>query len=727
MGRCSLEGSAALGSNEPGWNATTLRTSGELVKRLSRIPWGSNSRILPPMSDVNEATAARWQELARTLEEHNHRYYVLDSPTISDRDYDRLFRELQDLEEAHPTLRSPDSPTQRVGGAPLDGLEKFTHPTPMLSLQNSYDEDEIREFDQRIKRMLGHATTTDLRYVVEPKLDGIAMELIYENGILTVGCTRGDGTVGENVTENVRTIRNVPLRLRREVPGTLAVRGEIVMTADGFAKMNTRRLAEGNPAYVNARNATAGMMRNLDPSLPAKAPLRFYAHSAGVSDGLEYEGHAHFMELARTLGFQTAKGVTVCDGMDAVVAAIEAIGARRASYPYDIDGAVVKIDDHALQEELGFVSRSPRWAMAFKYPAEQAHTTLLAIDVQVGRTGKVTPVARLDPVFVGGVTVTNATLHNADEIARKDIRVGDTVVIQRAGDVIPQVVKSIEEDRDGTEQPFVYPTACPECATPLSRNEGEVDWRCTNESACPAWQRGKLEHWAGRHALDIEGLGEKLIAQLLEHGLVHDVADLYVLDGRRDDLLALERMAAKSADNLLAGIDRSRQAPLHRILFGLGIRHVGESVAKRICKHLLTWRAIESATQEELEAVEDVGPIVAKAVRDWFADPSHVDLVRRLEDPGQVAFPDEDPPVVIADDAVFAGKLVVVTGTLVELSRKEAKELIVSLGGKSPGSVSKKTDLLVAGPGAGSKLAKAQELGVEVIDEQAFLALVGRG
>ena len=683
-----------------------------------------NSSILGAMSDVTAATGARWQQLARELEDHNHRYYVLDAPVISDREYDRLFRELQDLEEAHPELRSPDSPTQRVGGAPLDSLVKYTHPTPMLSLQNSYDDAEIREFDQRVKRVLGEGATKQLRYVVEPKLDGIAMELIYEDGVLTVGCTRGDGPVGENVTENVRTIRNVPLRLRREVPGMLAIRAEIVMQAAGFQKLNARRISEGNAAYVNARNATAGMMRNLDPSLPAKAPLRFYAHSAGVADGLEYDGHAHFLELAQALGFQTATGISVCDGMDAVIAAIESIGDQRANYPYDIDGAVVKIDDHALQDELGFVSRSPRWAMAFKYPAEQARTKLEAIDVQVGRTGKVTPVARLRPVFVGGVTVTNATLHNADEIARKDIRVGDTVVIQRAGDVIPQVVASVPDERDGSEAVFVYPTACPECGTDLVRRQGEVDWRCPDEHACPAWQRGKLEHWAGRNALDIEGLGEKLIAQLLAAGLVHDVADLYTLETKRDAVIALERMAEKSANNLFLGIEQSRSARLHRILFGLGIRHVGESVAKRITSSLLTWSAIEQATQEDLEAVEDVGPIVAKAVRDWFADPHHADLVRRVRD-GGVLFPDEEAPPEIAADAAFAGKLVVVTGTLVQMTRKQAKDAIIAAGGKSPGSVSRKTDLLVAGPGAGSKLTKARELGVEVIDEQRLIELLG--
>lgn len=678
------------------------------------------------MPDTQASPAARWSALAAEIAEHDHAYYVLDAPTVSDREYDRLFRELQDLEEAHPELRTPASPTQRVGGAPLDSLEKFQHPTPMLSLGNSYDEDEIREFDQRSKRFLGEESHFVIDYVVEPKLDGIAMELIYEDGVLTVGATRGDGSVGENVTVAVRTVRNVPLELRTAVPGTLAVRGEVVMTRSGFQELNRRRLSEGLPAYVNARNATAGTMRNLDPSQAAKAPLRFFAHSTGVDEGLTVRSHWDFLETARGLGFQTALDIARCHGMDEVIEAIHAIGRGRATYDYDIDGAVVKVNSRDLQEELGFVSRSPRWAMAYKFPAEQQTTKLLAIDVQVGRTGKVTPVARLEPVFVGGVTVTNATLHNAEEVARKDIRPGDTVVVQRAGDVIPQVVESLPEERDGSEQPFVFPSECPECGTALHRPEGEVDWRCLNEEGCPAWQRGKLEHWSSRGALDIDGLGEKLIGQLIAADLVHDVADLYGLDGKAGTIARLERMGEKSTDRLLDGIEASRRAPLHRILFGLGIRHVGESVAKRIASTLHTWDAIQGATQEELEVVEDVGPIVAKAVRAWFADPAHAALVERLRGPGGLDFPDEEPPEAVPDDAPFAGLQVVVTGTLEQLSRKEAKDAILAMGGKSPGSVSKKTDLLVAGPGAGSKLAKAQELGIEVIDESEFLRRLGR-
>jgi DNA ligase (NAD+) len=598
----------------------------------------------------------------------------------------------------------------------------------MLSLQNSYDADEIREFDARIKRHLGEDAPSNIRYVVEPKLDGIAMEVIYENGVLDVAVTRGDGRVGENVTENVRTIRNLPLRLRLidgAMPSRIAVRGEVVMTLDGFQKLNERRVAEGLDAYVNARNSTAGTVRNLDPRNAAKAPLRFYAHSAGIAEGMEFASHSGFLAAARGFGFQSAEGIAACEGIDEVLTALQDLGRRRPDFNYDIDGGVVKVDDQVLQQRLGFVSRSPRWAMAFKYPAEQAVTKLLRIEIQVGRTGALTPVARLEPVFVGGVTVTNATLHNREEIARRDIRPGDFVVIQRAGDVIPQVVEAVvsRRDPDSPPAPYVFPTECPECGTAVVEVEGEVAVRCPNESGCPAFTRTRLRHFSSRHALDIDGLGEKLVEQLIEAGLVSTPADLYTLDQRRDRVVALERMAAKSADNLLAGIDRSRRASLHRILFGLGIRHVGQSVARRVTTHFVRWKSLRDATLEQLEAVEDVGTVVAQALRDWFDEPHNQALLAGLE-AGGVEFPDEEIEEVAAG-APLAGKRVVVTGTLTTMSRTEAKAAIQTAGGSSPGSVSAKTDYLVAGADSGSKLAKAKKLGVAVLDEAAFRRLIG--
>ncbi len=671
---------------------------------------------------------ARWEQLAATIREHNHDYYVLGRPTISDREYDRLFRELQDLEAAHDHLARPDSPTQRVGGPPLDSLEKYEHPSPMLSLQNSYDADEIREFDTRIKRHLGEDAPADIKYVVEPKLDGIAMELIYGQGVLEVGVTRGDGRVGENVTESVRTIRNMPLRLRPfedGVPSRIAVRGEIVMTSDGFQDLNRRRVAAGLEPYVNARNSTAGTVRNLDPKNAAQAPLRFFAHSAGIAEGVTFASHSGFLAGARRAGFQLADGIVECDGIDAVIDALTALGERRPSYNYDIDGAVVKVDDHRLQQRLGFVSRSPRWAMAFKYPAEQAVTKLLRIEIQVGRTGALTPVARLEPVFVGGVTVTNATLHNREEIARRDIRPGDFVIIQRAGDVIPQVVGPVldRRDEDAPPAPYEFPSACPECGTAIVEIEGEVAVRCPNEWGCPAFARTRLRHFASRHALDIDGLGDKLVEALIESRLVSGPADLYTLHLKRDRLAGLERMAKRSADNVLRGIDRSRSAPLHRILFGLGIRHVGESVARRVTTHFGSWSALVGATVEELEAVEDVGTVVAAAIREWFDEPRNQQLLAALA-AGGMQFPDEEVEEV-AEGSALAGKRVVVTGTLTTMTRTEAKAAIQAAGGTSPGSVSAKTDFLVAGAEAGSKLAKARKYGVPVLTEAAFRALVG--
>jgi DNA ligase (NAD+) len=680
------------------------------------------------MAAPDDSVRARWQELATALESHNRRYYVEAAPTISDPEYDALFRELADLEADWPQLCVPDSPSQRVGGEPLSSLQRYEHPTPMLSLQNSYAEDEIRDFDVRIKRFLGMAEAESIRYLVESKLDGIAMELLYQDDVLDVAVTRGDGRVGENVTENVRTIRNLPLRLHGggdgipAVPGRIAIRGEVVMTRSGFEELNTSRVAAGLEPYVNARNSTSGTVRNLDSRIAAAAPLRFFAHSAGIAESLQPRSHEEFLARCRDLGFQVAEGCQACEGIAEVVDHLARIEALRPDLPYDIDGAVVKVDGQDLQDRLGFVSRSPRWAIAFKYAAEQATTRLLDIDVQVGRTGKITPVARLDPVFVGGVMVSNATLHNRDELERKDIRIGDLVVVQRAGDVIPQVVRSLAEQRDGSERAFVFPEHCPECGTQAVQAEGEVAVRCPNERNCPARVRARIQHFAGRGALDVDGLGEKLIAQLVESALVADVAGLFRLEERRDELIALERMAETSADNLLAAIHKSRATPIHRVLFGLGIRFVGAAVARKLCSHFLSWERLSSASVEELEVIDEVGPVVAQAVAGWFAEPENQQMIEALR-AGGVLFPAEEPPADLGDHPL-RGKNVVVTGTLQSMGRDEAKQRIAEVGGKSAGSVSARTDYLVAGEKAGSKLSKAQKLGVTVLSEAEFVVLL---
>ena len=672
------------------------------------------------MADIDPDLLARWRTLAGEVELHSHRYYVLDAPTISDHDYDRLFRSLEELESAHPGLGGAGSPTQRVGGPPLDALEKFEHPTPMLSLDNSYDEGEIQDFDGRVRKWLG--ADHDVAYLVEPKLDGIAMELIYLDGVLEVGVTRGDGQVGERVTEAVRTVRNLPLRLAGSWPGRLAIRGEVVMTRSGFGALNRKRVGRGEDAYVNARNATAGLVRNLDPKNAAEASLRFFAHSAGLAEHAPYGSQAAFVAMARTMGFQAAAGIARCGDVAAVLEALHAIEALRPTLDYDIDGAVVKVDSRAQQDKLGFRSRSPRWAIAYKFAAEQQTTTLLAIDVQVGRTGALTPVGRVEPVFVGGVTVSNITLHNRDEIERKDIRVGDRVVVQRAGDVIPQIVRALHDEREGELAAFDFPERCPVCGTEAVEVEGEVAVRCPDTWGCAAQQQAALRHFAGRDAMDIEGLGEKLIDQLVQGGHVRTPADLYRLDAPL--LAGLERMAQRSAENLVAAIEASRHRPLHRVLYALGIRHVGRSVAKLLCRHFGSWEALAQAEAEALEAVEEIGPIVARTLRGWLADERNAALVQGLQE-GGVAFPSEEVPVLdAAAPQPFAGKTVVVTGSLESMSRNEAKAAIEAAGGKASGSVSAKTHFLVAGEKAGSKLKKAEGLGVAVLDEAAFLALL---
>jgi DNA ligase (NAD+) len=677
------------------------------------------------MTQADLFVRQRWQQLATQISEHNHAYYVLDRPGIPDREYDRMFRELQDLEQAHPELATVDSPTNRVGGAPMDGLVKVEHPTPMLSLNNSYDADEIREFEERIRRMLGDAAPETVTYLVEPKLDGIAMELIYRDGVLEVAVTRGDGEVGQDVTTNVRTIRNLPLKFRgSDPPARLAVRGEVVMTKDGFQALNRRRAAAGLETYVNARNSTGGLVRNLDPKQAAAAPLRFYCHSAGIAEGVEYTTQGGFMELARSYGFQTAAGIALCAGVEAAIAHLDVIEQRRADYPYDIDGAVLKVDPIVLQEELGFVSRAPRWAIAYKYAAEQAETTLLAIEIQVGRTGVLTPVARLEPVFVGGVHVSNATLHNAEEIERKDIRPGDRVVIQRAGDVIPQVVRSLPDQRDGELAVFRFPEACPDCGTPVVQPEGEAAIRCPNQLGCPAQVREGIEHFVGRHAMDIDGLGSKLVEQLLLEELISDASDIFVLHRHRTGLLMMERMADKKVDNLLAAIEDAKGRGSHRLLFGLGIRHVGATVAKKLMQHFVRFDKLRHATEEELAEAEEVGPIVAASVAAWFAQEGNAALVDHLREHG-VRFPDAEV-FEVRGDHPFAGRTLVVTGTLESMGRKAAQNAVEAVGGKVSGSVSARTDYLVAGAKAGSKLAKAEKLGVDVLDEAAFLALLGQ-
>jgi DNA ligase (NAD+) len=597
----------------------------------------------------------------------------------------------------------------------------------MLSLENSYDAQEIRDWDDRVRKFLGADTPPELSFLVEPKLDGIAMELIYEDGLLVAAVTRGDGEVGQLVTTNVRTIRNLPLRLSTgdgPVPSRIAIRGEVVMPEARFLELNVRREAAGLEAYVNARNATGGLVRNLDSKIAAAAPLRFYVHSAGLVDGVHFGSQAEFMDLAARYGFATADGIASCDRIEAVIEHLSVIETARPDYPYAIDGAVVKVDSILLQGALGFRSRAPRWAIAFKYAAEQATTELLAIDIQVGRTGVLTPVARLAPVFVGGVVVSNATLHNQEELERKDIRVGDVVVIQRAGDVIPQVVRSVVERRSGAEDVFSFPSSCPECGTEVVRAEDEVAVRCPNGAGCPAQVRTLVQHFVSRGAMDIEGLGEKLVAQLLDEGMIASLADIFFLGGQREALIAMDRMGSTSADNLLAAIEERRDAPSHRVLFGLGIRHVGETSARRLLKHFVRWDTFAEASQEDLEECEDVGPIVARAIRDWFGRESNVALIERLRE-GGVVFPDADITEAPADSP-FAGKTVVVTGTLEQLGRKEAKEAIEAAGGKASGSVSAKTDFLVAGEKAGSKLSKAQNLGVVVLDEATFLSMLGR-
>jgi DNA ligase (NAD+) len=671
--------------------------------------------------------AARAEALRSLLHYHAHRYYTLDAPEIPDAEYDRLFRELQALEVAHPELLTPDSPTQRVGGRVLDAFASVRHAVPMLSIRTETDTEAsgALAFDARVRRELG-LTENDppVEYVAELKFDGLAMSLRYEHGVLVQAATRGDGEVGEDVTQNVRTIGQIPLRLPAEAPALLEVRGEVYMRRDDFEALNARQREKGEKTFVNPRNAAAGAVRQLDPAIAAQRPLSFFAYGLGditppEQGGPAFETHFELLQTLKSWGFPVVSSVERSSGASELIAFHQRIGTLRDTLPFDIDGVVYKVNSLALQRQLGFAAREPRWAVAHKYPAQEALTTVLAIDVQVGRTGKLTPVAKLAPVFVGNVTVTNATLHNEDEARRKDVRVGDTVIVRRAGDVIPEVVAVLPDRRPPATQVFTMPASCPVCGSAAVREDGEVDTRCTGGLFCSAQRKQAILHYAQRRAVEVEGLGDKLVDQLVDAGVVKVLPDLYRLG--LTSLASLDRMAEKSGQNILEALERSKQTTLPRFLFGLGIRHVGEATAKALARHFGTLDAVMDASVEQLLEVADVGPIVAQSLRTFFDQPHNREVVEQLRACG-VTWEEGEPAARAIKP--LAGKTFVLTGTLPTLSRDQARDLLEAAGAKVAGSVSKKTDYVVAGAEAGSKLDKANALGVKVLDEAALMALL---
>jgi DNA ligase (NAD+) len=674
--------------------------------------------------------AARADELRKLIRHHEERYYALADPEISDTAFDLLVKELEAIERAHPELATPDSPTQRVAGRPVEGFATVQHLEPMLSLDNGYSEDELRAFDERVRRGLGQDGA--VAYHTELKIDGLSISLTYEHGRLTRGVTRGDGVRGEDVTVNVRTIRAIPLRLRGDAPPLMEVRGEVYLPLASFERLNAERLEAGEPVFANPRNAAAGTMRQLDPAAVARRRLGALLYQVVVppSTGEEttaFSSQHGVLEQLRSWGMATEPHGRVCDGIDEVVAFCLEWADRRAGLPFDTDGVVVKVDRLDLRPRLGATAKFPRWALAFKFPAQQATTRLLRIELQVGRTGAVTPVAVLEPVSLAGTTIQLATLHNAQEIARKDIRPGDVVLIEKGGDVIPKVVKPVVSQRPtGAEEPppFVMPRECPACGAPLHKGDQEVVWRCDNAS-CPARLRRSLQHFASRRAMNIDGLGEALVNQLVATGLVGDFADLYALDVTA--LAALDRMGKRSAANLVEQIQRSRSNELWRLVFALGIRHVGERGAQALASAFGTIEALMAAPESRLLDVEDVGPVVAASVREFFDEPRNRALVWRLRDRGVNVWTAETAAAGggTADaPGPLSGRTFVLTGTLASMTRDEAQAAIEARGGKVSNSVSRKTAFVVAGADAGSKLAKAQTLGVEVLDEQAFLAML---
>jgi DNA ligase (NAD+) len=677
---------------------------------------------------VPEASAQRAAYLRAEIERHNHLYYVLDTPEIPDAEFDRIFRELQALEAQYPELLTTDSPTKRVGGAVLSALTPVRHKVPMLSIETETDitASGARAFDLRVRKKLGLAPTDpEIEYAAELKFDGLAISLRYENGVLVQAATRGDGEVGEDVTHNIRTVRQIPLRLTGDVPPVLEARGEVYMSRPDFERYNERQRAQGKATLVNPRNGAAGSLRQLDSKLAAQRPLSFFVYGLGETVGWNPPAtHGELLDALKAFGFPVCRERIVGKGPEALVAFHEAVAQKRDSLPYDIDGVVYKVNSLALQRDLGFRSREPHWAVAHKFPAQEEMTTVLNIDVQVGRTGAITPVARLQPVFVGGVTVTNATLHNQDEIDRKDVRIGDTVIVRRAGDVIPEVVSVILNHRPGDTRPYSLLEAighvCPVCGSHAVRLPDEAAIRCTGGLFCAAQRRQAILHFAGRRAMDIEGLGDKLVEQLVEHEHVHRLSDIYRLD--LPTLAGLERMGEKSAQNLLDAIDKSRNTTLARFIYALGIRNVGEATAKDLARHFGALEPLMNADIEGLQRVPDVGPVVAESIQQFFAETHNRDIIAQLRELG-VHWEEGAPAANQA--GVFTGKTLVLTGTLPTLSRDQAKEKIEAAGGKVAGSVSKKTDYVVAGAEAGSKLAKAEELGITILDEAALLEMLG--
>jgi DNA ligase (NAD+) len=670
-----------------------------------------------------EPAASDWRMrvswLRNQLHHHAHAYYVLDQPTIPDAEYDKLFRELEQLESAHPEIISVDSPTQRVGGAPLPHFDQVQHAVPMLSINNGFSEEDILAFDKRSRE--GLKNEAQIHYACELKFDGLAINLRYINGVLTQAATRGDGSTGEDVTVNIRTIRSLPLKLRTDhPPALLDVRGEVLMFKSDFAKLNQRQRDAGQKEFANPRNAAAGSLRQLDSKITAQRQLRFFAYGIGECEGATIpDSHSALLDWYQQLGIPVCEERAIKSGAAGLLEFFADISEKRSHLPYEIDGVIYKVNQHQQQQQLGFVSRAPRFALAHKFPAEEAITVVQGIDVQVGRTGAITPVARLAPVSVGGVTVTNATLHNEDEVKRKDIRVGDTVIVRRAGDVIPEVVANVPERRPATVTEFVMPTACPVCGSTIARAEDEAVARCSGGwIKCAAQRKGGLLHFVSRRAMDIEGLGEQLVEQLVDKEIVTTPADFYHLE--LSVLADLDRMAKKSAQNVIDALEKSKATTLARFIYALGIRHVGESTAKELARHFGNLDALMAANEEQILSVNDIGPVVATMLLQFFADPLNLTLIAQLREAG-IHWQDVE---VVQQSLSLSGMTFVITGTLPNLKRDEAAQMIEAAGGKVAGSVSKKTSYVVAGEEAGSKLEKAQELGVTILDEAGLLTLL---